>query len=58
MEADCQEKKAKQKDKDVENIFVGSRFYGEVQEENDKEDTEEWLGHSGASSHITHKKRI
>ena len=56
-DADCWEKKVKQKDDDVDNLFLGAKLCGEVQEENDKEDTEEWLCDSGASSHVTHKKK-
>ena len=55
--SDCWEKKGKRKEYDVDNLFVGATFCGEVQEENDKEDTEEWLCDSGASSNITHKKK-
>ena len=42
MAADCWDKKVKQKDDEVENLFVGSTLCGEFQEEKDKEDTEEW----------------
>ena len=36
---------------------MGSTFCGEVQEYNNQEYPEEWLGDSRASSHITHKKK-
>ena len=32
-------------------------FSGEVQEENNEEYPKKWLGDSGTSSHITHKKK-
>ena len=53
----CWAKQVKEKDGDVDNLFVGATFCGEVQEDNNEEDPKEWLGDSGASSHITHKKR-
>ena len=55
--SDCWAKKGKQKDNDVDNLFVEETFCGEFQEENDKEYPEELLGDSGASQHITHKKK-
>ena len=36
---------------------MGATLCGEVQEENNKEHHEEWLVDSGASLHITHKKK-
>ena len=36
---------------------MGATFCGEVQEENDRKYPKEWLGDSGTSSHITHKKK-
>ena len=36
---------------------MGATFCGEVQEENNKEYPKKWLGESGASSYITHKKK-
>ena len=47
----------KDKDDYVNNIFVGATLCGEVQEEKNEENPEEWLGDSGASFHITHKKK-
>ena len=49
--------KEKEKDNDAENIFVGAKLYGEVQESYNEEDNEEWLGDSGASSNITYNKK-
>ena len=49
-------KKGKQKDDEVDNIFVGATFCVEVQKENHKEDHEEWLGDSRASLHINQSK--
>ena len=54
---DCWAKKGKEKDDDVDNLFMGATLCGEVQEDNNEEDPKEWLGDSGASSHITHKKK-
>ena len=50
-------KKGKEKYDDVNNLFVGATLCEEVQEENNKEDPEEWLGDSGALSHINHKNK-
>ena len=36
---------------------MGATLCGYLQEDNNEEDPEEWLGDSGASSHITHKKK-
>ena len=44
-------------DDDVNNLLVGATFCGEIQEDKDKEYPIKWLGDSGASSHITHKKK-
>ena len=49
--------KGKQKDNDVDKLFVREILCVEVQEEKDKEYPEEWLGDSGASLHIIHKKK-
>ena len=49
--------KEKDKDNDAENIFVGAKLYGEVQESYNKEDNEEWLGDSGELSNITYNKK-
>ena len=54
---DCWDKKRKEKDNGVNNLFVGDNFCGELQEENNEEDPEEWLCNSGASSLITHNKK-
>ena len=55
--AGCWAKKGKEKDKGADNLLFGSTLCGEVQEENDGKYPEEWLGDSGESSHITHKKK-
>ena len=47
----------KQKEDDVENLFVGATFCGEVSESDNKEDLIEWLGESIASLHITYTKK-
>ena len=54
---DCWAKKGKEKENVFNNLFLGAKFCGKVQEENNEEDPKEWLGDSGASSHITHKKK-
>ena len=56
-DADCCANKGKERYDDTDNLFVGAKLCGEVQEENNEEDIKEWLGDSGASSHITYKKK-
>ena len=53
---DCQSKN-KEKEDDVNNILVGSTFYGEVLENGNQDDLEEQLGGSGAPSHITYRNK-
>ena len=54
---DCWKNKGKEKDYDVEKLFVEATFCEKVSEDDKEEDPEEWLGDNGASSHITHKKK-
>ena len=54
---DCSAKEGKEKYDDIKNLFVGATLCGEDQEESNKEDLKEWLGDSGASLHITYKKK-
>ena len=46
MEVDCWAKN-KEKEDDVDSLFVGAVLCGEVSKSNNKEDLEEWLGYSG-----------
>ena len=45
----CWANKGKEKDDDVDKRFAGTTFYVEVQEENNGEYPEEWLGDSDVS---------
>ena len=54
---DCSAKEGKEKDNDPKNLFVGATFCGEDQDDKNEEDLKEWLGDSGASLHITCKKK-
>ena len=52
MAVDCLAKN-KDKEDDVDNLFVDATFCGEVSKSDNKEYIEEWLGDTGASLHIT-----
>ena len=46
----------KEKEDDVDNLFFGDPFCGEVYKSNKNEYLEEWLVDSGSASHITYTK--
>ena len=47
----------KEKEDDVNNLFVGVTICVEVLESDDKKDIEKWLGDIDASFHITYTKK-
>ena len=49
--------KNKQKEDDVNKLFVGGIFCREVSKIDNKEDPEEWLGDSSVSLHTTYTKK-